>query len=36
MIDQAEVNTKTWIAAGGLSARVIPDALKAHCHHHVC
>ena len=32
MIDAAEVNTKSWIAAGGLSARTIPGALRAHSH----
>lgn len=36
MIDAATANTAAWIAAGGLHVRAIPDALRAHCHHHVC
>jgi NTE family protein len=35
MIDLAEVSTTSWIAAGGLSNRNIPDALRAHNHRHV-
>ncbi len=34
MIDLAEANTASWIKAGGLASRVIPDALRAHNHNH--
>ena len=33
MIDAAEANTASWIGSGGLTARTIPDALRAHSHH---
>jgi NTE family protein len=32
MIDTAEASTGSWIAAGGLATRVIPDELRAHSH----
>jgi NTE family protein len=32
MIDTAEASTQAWIASGGLSARAIPDGLRAHSH----
>jgi NTE family protein len=34
MIDLAEALTTSWIASGGLSSRVIPNALRAHNHPH--
>lgn len=34
LIDDAEKSTRSWIEAGGLSARVVPDQLRAHSHHH--
>ncbi|UVK46865.1 patatin-like phospholipase family protein [Mesorhizobium sp. AR07] len=33
LIDDAETSTLAWIEAGGLSARVVPDQLRAHSHH---
>lgn len=32
MIDTAEASTRSWIAAGGMSVREIPDGLRAHSH----
>jgi len=34
MIDGAESSTRSWIAAGGLSNRQVPDGLRAHSHRH--
>jgi len=34
LIADAEKSTRNWIEAGGLSARVVPDQLRAHSHHH--
>ena len=34
MIEQAESSTRSWIAAGGLSNRAVPDGLRAHSHPH--
>jgi NTE family protein len=33
MIDAAHASTVSWLAAGGLANRVIPDGLRAHSHH---
>jgi NTE family protein len=33
LIDASEAGTRQWLAAGGLSTRSIPNALKAHKHH---
>ena len=33
MIEASEAGTRQWLAADGLSARSIPDALRAHSHH---
>lgn len=33
LIDDAEKSTRSWIEAGGLLTRVVPDQLRAHAHH---
>jgi NTE family protein len=34
MIEASESSTRSWIAAGGLSNRAVPDSLRAHNHRH--